>query len=134
MNSHPYLRAYMAGIALPTFFMLFVLTAFIVTRFVYDIPIPIERAIAFPMAVVPNLWGVWNILYAARHGRRWPLGLHGAMLPLLIMPAGMILARRLGIDFVTPSLAIIIAPAGMAVYYLVWKHIVGFLNQTLGVA
>jgi hypothetical protein len=134
MNSHPYLRAYMAGIALPTFFMLFVLTAFIVARFVYNIPIPIERAIAFPMAVVPNLWGVWNILYAARHGRRWPLGLHGAVLPLLLMPAGLLLAKHLGIDFVTWTLAATFAPVGVAVYYLVWKYIVGFLNQTLGVA
>jgi hypothetical protein len=134
MNSHPYLRAYMAGIALPTFFMLFILAAFIVARFVYDIPIPIERAIAFPMAVVPNLWGVWNILYTAGHGRRWPLGLHGAVLPLLLMPAGLLLAKHLGINVVTPSLAMTFAPVGVAVYYLVWKYAVGFLNETLGVA
>jgi hypothetical protein len=124
----------MAGIALPTFFMLFILAAFIVARFVYDIPIPIERAIAFPMAVVPNLWGVWNILYTAGHGRRWSLGLHGAVLPLLLMPAGLLLAKHLGISFVTWPLAATFAPVGVAVYYLVWKYIVGFLNQTLGLA
>ena len=134
MNSHPYLRAYMAGIALPQFFMLFILAAFVLGRFVYDIPVPIERGIAFPMAVVPNLWGVWNILYTARHGRRWSLGVHGAVLPLLLMPAGLLLAKHLGISFVTPSLAATFAPVGVAAYYLLWKYIVGFLNETLGVA
>ena len=58
MNTHPYLRAYLAGIAVPTMFMLVVLTFFIVARFVYNVPVVIERLLVFPMAVVPNLWGL----------------------------------------------------------------------------
>jgi hypothetical protein len=54
MNEHPYLRAYMAGIALPTAFLLVALTVFCVARFVAQVPIPIERAIVFPMALIPN--------------------------------------------------------------------------------
>jgi len=32
MNTHPYVRAYIAGIAVPTLFLLVVLSAFIVFR------------------------------------------------------------------------------------------------------
>ena len=58
MNSHPYLRAYMAGISVPTPFLLIPLTAFSVARFVYNIPVPVERVIIFPMAIIPNLFGI----------------------------------------------------------------------------
>ena len=64
MNTHPYLRAYMAGIVVPTVFLIFVLTAFITIRLVLQYPAPIERVIVFPMAAVPNLWGIWNMLYS----------------------------------------------------------------------
>lgn len=57
MNTHPYLRAYLAGICVPTIFLLFVATGFTFIRYVYNFPVPIERVIVFPMAVVPNLWG-----------------------------------------------------------------------------
>ena len=70
MNSHPYLRAYLAGIAFPTFFLLVFMTAYIIFRYVYNVPVPIERVIIFPVAAVPNLWGAWNILYAAGIARR----------------------------------------------------------------
>jgi hypothetical protein len=61
-----HLLAYMAGICLPTIFLLSAITAFAVS---------IERARVFPMAVVPNAWGVWNMFYLVLHSRRWPLGL-----------------------------------------------------------
>jgi hypothetical protein len=60
MNTHPYLRAYMAGIVAPSFGLLVALTVFIVTRLVLQVPIPIERVIIFPMALVPNAFGLWN--------------------------------------------------------------------------
>ena len=85
MNTHPYLRAYMAGVMVPSIFLLVVLTAFIVTRIVLRVPVPIERVIIFPMAVVPNLFGVWNMLYVAlRTHRHLPIGFHGALLPLIM--------------------------------------------------
>jgi hypothetical protein len=37
---------------------------------VYNVPVPIERVIVFPMAVVPNLWGAWNVLRVAAGGDR----------------------------------------------------------------
>lgn len=133
MSKHLYLRAYLAGIAVPTMLMLVVLVVFVVARFVYNVPIAIERLLVFPMAVVPNLWGVWNMLYV-RLNSRLPLGIHGATLVLLLAPVGFMLARALEVWIVTPGLFITVAPVGLIVYYLAWKHIVGFFNQLLGIA
>ena len=68
MNQHPYLRAFMAGIFVPTLVILLACVAFTVARYVCDVPVPIERVIVFPLTIVPNLWGVWNILYVAALG------------------------------------------------------------------
>ena len=134
MNKHPYLRAYLAGIAVPTMFMLVVMISFIIARFVYNVPVVIERLLVFPMAAVPNIWGVWNMLYVRLHPRyRLPLGIHGAVLVFLLAPVGLTLARALNIWVVTPSLIITVFPIALIVYYLVWKNIVGFINQLLGV-
>jgi hypothetical protein len=137
MNNHPYLRAYLSGIAFPTFFLLVFMTAYIIFRFVYNVPVPIERIIIFPAAAVPNIWGLWNALYAAGLARRKvPLGLYGAILPLLLAPLGYGVAHLL--DFSIPSIVStafpIVFPAVLVMYYFVWKHLVGFLNRELGVA
>src|SRR5579872_2418450 len=98
MNNHPYLRAYMAGISVPTPFLLIPLTAFFVARFVYNIPVPVERVIIFPMVIIPNLFGVWNMLHlASRERTRLPLGIHGAILPFIIAP-GIPARPRLGLS------------------------------------
>src|SRR5208337_4644748 len=87
MNKHPYLRAYLAGIAVPTVVLLVGMTAYTIIRYVWDVPIPIERVIVFPMAAVPNAWGLWNVLYRACFaGRRVSLGVFGAALLLLVIP------------------------------------------------
>jgi len=148
MNTHPYLRAYMAGIVAPSVALLVALTLFIVTRLVLRLPIPIERVIIFPMALVPNVFGVWNIFYVWLRGHRHlPIGFHGALLPLILMPIGASAAvcggfLTMGAHDVTWFDAIhipyfVIGPwllAAIGVYYLVWKYVVGFLNQILGVA
>jgi len=135
MNRHPYLRAYMAGVLLPTWFLVIILAGFVIARMVYKLPIPIERMIAFPMAGVPNLWGLWNLLYLALGLKgRLGLGAWGALLPVIFMPAGLLVARHLGITFVTPTLILTAFPFLAALYYLVWKHVVGFLNEVVGVA
>src|SRR5271154_873347 len=97
MNNHPYLRAYMAGLSVPTPLLLVALTLFSVARFVYNVPIPVERVIIFPMAVIPNLFGLWNMLHLALRPRtNLPLGIYGAILPFVIAPAGFFLGRSLG--------------------------------------
>jgi hypothetical protein len=134
MKTHPYVRAYMAGITIPTMVLVAVAVGFTLARHVYDVPIPIERAIVFPMAGIPNLWGLWNMLYLAVGGeRRWPIGVHGAVLPLLIVPIGLALAQLLAIDAYTPQIAALFVPIGIAIYYLAWKYFVGFFNAMLGI-
>jgi len=46
--------------------LLIPLTAFFMAQFVYNIPVPVERVIIFPMAIMPNLFGVWKIGSTAR--------------------------------------------------------------------
>lgn len=148
MNNHPYLRAYMAGISVPTPLLLIALTLFFMARFVYDIPIPVERVIIFPMAIIPNLFGVWNMLYiASRTYTRLPLGIHGAILPFIIAPAGFLVGRSLGFLRTTGygftyfglvqihyRFLAIVFPVALIVYYLVWKYLIGFFNRVAGIA
>jgi hypothetical protein len=136
MNQHTYLRAYMAGIVVPTIFLLLIATGFTIARYVYNIPVPIERVIVFPMAVVPNLWGLWNIFFIASHQRTHiPIGLHGAILPLILGPLGILMTSLL--DFTIPGFAThifpIAAPVALIAYYLIWKYFVASLNQVLGI-
>jgi hypothetical protein len=137
MNKHPYLRAYLAGIAVPTAFLFVAMTAYTIVRYVYNVPIAIERVIVFPMAAVPNAWGLWNVLYRAFLApRHLPLGMFGGALPLLLAPCGYLITRLVG--FTVPhevlSFAPFALPVALIIYYLVWKHFVGFLNAELGVA
>jgi len=148
MNTHPYLRAYLAGVFLPTLVLPLLLTVFIVVRIVLRVPVPIEQAMIFPMAVVPSLFGLWNMLWLGSHGRTGaPIGLHGAVLPLVMAPVGASVAHCLGVlQFGATGVVwfqacsvpyALIAPcflAALAGYYLVWKYIVGFLNRVLGIA
>ena len=148
MNTHPTLRAFLAGILVPTLLLPLMLTGFIVARLVLQVPIPIERGLVFPMALVPSLWGLWNMLWLHSHQRtHLAVGPHGALLPLLLMPCGTLLATCLGILALGASGATwfgglyvpyaLIAPcflAALAGYYLVWKYVVGFVNQVLGIA
>jgi hypothetical protein len=132
MNQHPYLRAYLAGIAVPTVFLLVVMTTYTLLRFVYNFPAPIERVIVFPMAVVPNVWGLWNVLFIVFRDRlRLSLGLYGALLPILLAPMGIVVAGLLNFSIpgVTAHDFAIATPIGLIVYYLAWKYLVGFLNR-----
>ena len=135
MNSHPYLRAYLAGIAVPNVFLVVGLTAFLTAQRAGVLPFALERVLVFPMAVVPNLWGLWNMLYVAlqRHGLRWPIGLHGALLPCLLLPAGILLTQALKLGLYTPLRAAVVFPFALIMYYLAWKYLVGFLNRLVGV-
>lgn len=135
MTQHRYLRAYMAGIVVPTMFLLVAMCAFTMARYVYDVPIPIERVIVFPMALIPNLWGLWNMLYVWLSGHRQvPIGLHGALLVVLIVPIGFSLARLLGFGFPPHALAVAGPAAALVAYYLVWKYVVDFLNGLLSIS
>jgi hypothetical protein len=147
MNSHPYARAYMAGIAVPTMFLLVILSGFVVLRLILQIPAPIERIIIFPMAAVPNVFGLWNMLYLRlRESRQISIGVMGAILPFVLAPLGGLLAAALGFLRATPSgleyfnsvqVNYAVLAAGFCVvsiiYYLGWKYLVGFFNGVAGI-
>lgn len=148
MNTHPYLRAFMAGILVPTLVLPLLLVAFIVLRLGMQISFPIERALVFPMALVPGLWGLWSMFWQwSRERTRLPVGVHGAFLPLLMVPAGAFIATlggvlKLGATSVTwfnaitlpyALIALFLAVA-MTAYYLAWKYVVGYVNRVLGIA
>src|SRR5712692_9440507 len=132
MNTHPYLRAYMAGIVAPSLGLLVALTVFILTRLVFQVPIPIERVIIFPMALVPNAFGIWNMVYVwSRSRRHLPIGFHGALLPVILATIGAVGAvwggfLTVGTDGVTWFQAIsvpyfLVAPwflTAVVIYYL----------------
>jgi hypothetical protein len=148
MKTHSYLRAYLAGIFVPTFILPLMLIGLIMLRICIGIQVPIERGLVFPMALVPTLWGVWNMLWLASHTTtHLPVGVHGAVLPLLLVPAGAITAYCLGIlsmgassvtwfhMFEIPYALIVVGIlAALTAYYLTWKYIVGFLNRVLEIA
>ena len=136
MSQHPYLRAYLAGVAVPTFLLPFMLVLFFIGRFVYDVPAPFERVIVFPLALAPILWGAWNALYC-RLGlsSRLDFGLYGAFLVLLFAPLGYFMSRAvLGLTFPFPLFLGVVLPAALIAYYLIWKYLVAFFNRLLGVA
>ena len=55
MRPHPYLRAYMAGIVVPTLFLLVILCVF--TTFRLSFPVgSLANAIVFPMAERTSVW------------------------------------------------------------------------------
>ena len=148
MNSHPYLRAFLAGAFVPTLILPVLLAGFIFLRLVLQDPFPFERGLVFPMALVPSLWALWNMLWLGSHSRtRLPIGIHGALLPLLLVPSGATLATSLGILslgangatwfhalYIPYAVIALFFLGALAGYYLAWKYIVGFLNRTLGIA
>ncbi len=148
MSTHPYLRAYLAGIFVPTLILPLMLTAFIVLRLVLQVPVPIERGLIFPLALVPVVWGLWSMLWLGSHEHtHLNVGVHGAILPFLLLPAGAFIAHASGVvAFGATSVTwfqalqipyVLIACGfccGVAAYYLVWKYIVGFVNRVLGIA
>jgi hypothetical protein len=112
------------------------MSGYTVFRYAYNFPVPLERVIVFPMAVVPNLWGLWNILFVAfRERLHLSIGLHGALLPFLLAPLGIVVwsALNLPIPFLAHFFPIA-APLGLIAYYLAWKYLVGFLNRVLALA
>jgi hypothetical protein len=144
MRPRPYLRAYMAGIMVPTVVLLAIMGIDAYHRFYLEVPSqfvfglparPLERTILFPMAVVPNLWGAWNVLWVATKRRtHLSIGAHGSIIPALLVPAGILFARTTDLFYLQMGYALLAIPVGMAMYYLAWKFLVGSLNAEVGIA
>jgi len=128
----------------PTLFLLVIMVVDAYQKYYFEVsnqfvfPLasrPLQRALLFPMAVVPNMWGLWNMLYLRYRSRLpWTLGLHGALLVVLLIPGGVVLAGALDTFTIQWGFALPMFPIGMAVYYLAWKYGVGRLNAEVGIA
>lgn len=136
MNTHPHLRAYLAGVALPTFLTPLGVCAFAIARFGFGIPVALERVVVFPLALLPFLWGAWNTLYFLLGERaRLPFGFYGALFFVVFGPLGYLLAGHvLDLSFLPPGFLGVVFPAGLLVYYLLWKYAVSYFNRVLGLA
>jgi hypothetical protein len=126
----------MAGITIPTIMLIFLITVFTIARYAFNLSNPIERMIVFPMAIVPNLWGLWNMLFLRlrRHGYL-PIGFHGAILAVVQTTIALGLFKL--IDFELPDFAWRAWPFAFPViaigFYIVWKHVISFFNTLLGI-
>jgi len=130
---HPYLRAYMAGIALPTMVVPIVIAG-LSLQHPTGHPFHIEDVLIFPIGLVPNAWGLWNMLYVRLKTRREiPIGLYGAALVLAVAPAAFAIQLALGKFLWTPGLFAIGLPLALGGYYLAWKYVVARLNDILGI-
>ena len=124
----------MAGTLVPTLVLPLLLAAFLVIRVGMQVSFPIERGLIFPMALVPALWGLWNILWEwTRDRTHLPVGVHGAFLPLLLTigSSSVTWFNALTVPYALIALFLV---AAMTAYYLAWKYIVGFVNRLLGIA
>ena len=89
MNSHPYLRAFLAGAFVPTLILPLLLCGFIVLRLVLQVPFPFERGTGVSHGAGAVALGLWNMLWLGSHSRtHLPIGVHGALLPVLLLPGG----------------------------------------------
>jgi hypothetical protein len=142
MSEHRYLRAYMAGVAFPVAFLPLLVS---VVHLIGFLPREVEWIFLVPLIIVPNGFGLWNMLYVKLHSH-WhhPIGLHGAALPfflgptafLLVASQGMVSATGNGLVYLNtlrvPYWYLTFTPfIALAVYYLAWKYVVGFLNREL---
>ena len=97
MNTHPYLRAYLAGVFVPTLILPLILTVFIVVGSCFRCPSPSSAASSFPwrLCLQSGACGTcFGCLARAHASRRRRARRH---LALLLVPSGAIVARCLGV-------------------------------------
>jgi hypothetical protein len=130
---YPSLRAFMAGITLPTM-VIPVVIALVGMNHSSVRPFHLEDVVFFPVGLVPSAWGLWNVLYErVRRHREIPIGWFGVALLIPLGLAGYAIQTALGKMLWTKELLMAGVPIAIVLYYLAWKHIVGRLNELLGV-
>ena len=131
MRAQRYLRAYLAGVALPT--IVVGAAGFLIVGQFDRFDVSIQRALILPLATNPMIWGLWNVAWVAlTPRRRAPIGWHGALLAVLLIGVGVFLATRFDVSDVTPrGGAAALVPFGLA-YYLLWRYGVSRLNSVVG--
>jgi hypothetical protein len=126
-----YVRAYLAGIALPT--LVVCAAGLLIVAFFDRFDPSVQRSLILPLATNPLIWGVWNVAWVALGPqRRVPIGWHGVLLAVLLIGVGVLLARCLDVSGITSrGGTAALAPIGIA-YYVLWRYGVSFLNSVVG--
>ena len=149
MNTHPYLRAFLAGILVPT--LVLPLLAGRIYRAAAGnadfVPDRARTGVSHGAGSGPVGRVEHALAVVATRRTHLPLGVHGALLPLLMVPVGALIATHAGVlalaatsvtwfNAITVPYALIACflAAAIAAYYLAWKYIVGFVNRVLGIA
>ena len=83
-----------------------------------------------PVVLLPILWGGWNLLWARRHPARLSIGMWGAILGLAAATGINLYLLAARVWFPAAALLIVFLPV---VYWLLWRLVVGPLNEALGV-
>lgn len=131
-----HLHAYLAGAAVPTVLLPVMLVTYCAVRSQINPDIGLERMMQFPLALAPLVWGVWNVVWASQpEQQRLPLGVHGAVVPVVLAPLAVWGYESLGVKlpegavgFIGPGI-----PLMMALYFVLWRTVVGRLNKLLDV-
>lgn len=82
-----------------------------------------------PIVLLPILWGLWNLVWARRHPRM-SIGTWGAVLGCAAASGVNGYLCAAGVWFRAAALLLVFLPV---LYWLLWRLVVGPLNEALGV-
>jgi hypothetical protein len=94
-----------------------------------EVYLPGRAVPVVPVVLLPILWGLWNLVWA----RRQPpvsIGAWGATFGLLAASGINGYLRAAGVWFPAAALLLVFLPV---LYWLLWRLVVGPLNEALGV-
>lgn len=100
-----------------------------VRRLVESVLTPLRAAPVLPFFTLPVVWGAWNVAWAVRRPCP-PIGAWGAALGGALGCAVNIYIWWAGAWF---GGALLLPPFLLVVYYLIWRLVIGPLNEALGV-
>jgi hypothetical protein len=82
-----------------------------------------------PVVLLPIVWGVWNLLWARRRPRV-SIGIWGLLLGIFAGAGINVYLWAVAVWFPAAAMLLVFLPA---IYWLVWRLVVGPLNQAVGV-
>jgi hypothetical protein len=94
-----------------------------------DLFLPGRAVPVVPVVLLPVVWGVWNLLWARRHPVT-SIGVWGATLGIAAASGINLYLWLVDVWFPAAAMLLVFLPA---IYWLVWRLVVGPLNEAVGV-